>query len=78
MDQDVIDSADAFTKIFNVVLQAYAENGKKPINFFRLVLNPNSFSESVENIFYTSFLFRDGYLKLELGELYWILHSLIY
>lgn len=36
----------------------------EPINFFRFFINPNSYSQSVENLFFTSFLIKDSKLKL--------------
>jgi len=38
------------------------------INIFRFVVNPNDFAESVENIFYLSFLIRDGKCSLSWSE----------
>ncbi|PCH34744.1 hypothetical protein WOLCODRAFT_106472 [Wolfiporia cocos MD-104 SS10] len=35
------------------------------INIFRLIVNPNDFGQSVENLFYLSFLIRDGKCALE-------------
>ncbi|KZT67578.1 hypothetical protein DAEQUDRAFT_694011 [Daedalea quercina L-15889] len=34
-------------------------------NLFRLIINPNDFGQSVENLFYLSFLIRDGKCALE-------------
>ena len=34
------------------------------VNMFRLVINPHSFGQSVENLFYLSFLIRDGMVEL--------------
>ncbi|KAJ3968351.1 Nse4 C-terminal-domain-containing protein [Lentinula raphanica] len=39
-----------------------------PTNFFQFIMNPASFAQSVENLFYMSFLFREGRLGLYLGE----------
>ena len=35
------------------------------INLFKFIINPNDFAQSVENIFYLSFLIRDGKVALE-------------
>ena len=42
------------------------QNG--PVNLFRFVINPNDFAQSVENLFYVSFLIRDGECALEIEE----------
>lgn len=42
------------------------QNG--PVNLFRFVTNPNDFAQSVENLFYLSFLIRDGECALEIEE----------
>jgi len=42
------------------------QNG--PVNLFRFVINPNDFAQSVENLFYLSFLIRDGECALEIEE----------
>src|SRR6266404_6928415 len=42
------------------------QNG--PVNLFRFITNPNDFAQSVENLFYLSFLIRDGECALEIEE----------
>ncbi|CAR25753.1 ZYRO0A07304p [Zygosaccharomyces rouxii] len=41
------------------------KNGKRQINLFKFVINPQSFSKSVENLFYVSFLIKEGRVVLE-------------
>ncbi|KAI5949168.1 hypothetical protein KGF57_004766 [Candida theae] len=38
------------------------------VNFFKFFIDPHSFAQSVENLFYTSFLIKDGRLKLYMGK----------
>lgn len=44
------------------------KKGEEAINFFEFFIDPASFSQSVENLFFTSFLIRDGRLKLYKDE----------
>jgi hypothetical protein len=41
-----------------------------PANLFKFIINPDDFAQSVENLFYLSFLIRDGCcsLDVESGE----------
>jgi len=41
---------------------------RKPLDFWKFILDPNSFSQSVENIFHYSFLIKDGQTSLEIRD----------
>ncbi|XP_062436616.1 non-structural maintenance of chromosomes element 4 homolog A isoform X2 [Rhea pennata] len=50
-------------------LQTHFKNDPDaPISFFDLVIDPNSFARTVENIFHVSFIIRDGFARLKLDE----------
>ncbi|KAK5960804.1 Smc5-Smc6 complex subunit NSE4 PWA37_002242 [Arxiozyma heterogenica] len=68
---DLINNQDLTTpeqviKCYKLLLSKVGYNSK--ISLFKFILNPNSFAKSVENLFYTSFLIKDGRLILEPGD----------
>nr|XP_022286434.1 EP300-interacting inhibitor of differentiation 3-like isoform X2 [Crassostrea virginica] len=55
-------------KLYDLLQKLYKETDCNPICYFGFVLHPESFSQTVENIFYTSFLIRDGLAKILLDD----------
>jgi non-structural maintenance of chromosomes element 4 len=49
-----------------LVAQLLRENS--PINLFEFVINPTSFSQTIENIFYLSFSIRDARAKIDMDR----------
>lgn len=45
-------------------IKYYYKNNEKPLDFFGLILHPNDFGKTIENMLYVSFLVRDGIIKL--------------
>jgi len=54
--------------VLTCLITKYKENGKKPLNYFRFMLHPTSFGESVENLFHISFLIKEGKAKIFLVD----------
>lgn len=59
-------TANMVRKVYEIFLKKNSSpNG---MNFFKFFINPHSFSQSVENLFFTSFLIKDARLKLYLSD----------
>ncbi|KAG0142243.1 hypothetical protein CROQUDRAFT_673659 [Cronartium quercuum f. sp. fusiforme G11] len=61
---DTNDVTKMIPKIRGVLLEA-TQNGAADLNLFEFFINPNSYSQTVENLFFLSFLVKDGHAGIE-------------
>ncbi|GMT27452.1 hypothetical protein PFISCL1PPCAC_18749 [Pristionchus fissidentatus] len=62
-DQSVTKELDAIRKSLRRVMK---KEKSHIISYYGFVIDPDDFSRSVENMFYTSFLVKDNYIKIEI------------
>ncbi|KAJ2925138.1 hypothetical protein H1R20_g11961, partial [Candolleomyces eurysporus] len=65
-EEDIQRSENETVKNVAQIEELLSEEGQ--INLFSFIINPNDFAQSVENMFYLSFLIRDGKVALETTE----------
>lgn len=67
--EDAIDNLDDPTpEEQRALMDRYALRSTGGIDLLRFVVNPYSFGQTVENMFYVSFLIREGSIKLEFDD----------
>ncbi|ESO86547.1 hypothetical protein LOTGIDRAFT_235347 [Lottia gigantea] len=68
-DTDKMEATTAeVERIYKILEKCYEKTKNNPLCYFEFVTNPHSFGQTIENIFYVSFLVRDGVLKISLDE----------
>ncbi|XP_047458225.1 non-structural maintenance of chromosomes element 4 homolog A [Mugil cephalus] len=55
-------------RILGCLKSYYQDDPTSPISYYEFVIDPDSFSRTVENIFHTSFLIRDGLARMYLDD----------
>jgi len=54
--------------LFEVLEDAYKKSHQNPINYYDYIIDTDSYSNTIENMFYFAFLIRDGRAHLELDK----------
>uniref|UniRef100_A0A2K5CG18 Non-structural maintenance of chromosomes element 4 n=2 Tax=Aotus nancymaae TaxID=37293 RepID=A0A2K5CG18_AOTNA len=55
-------------RILGLLQTYFREDPDTPMSFFDFVVDPHSFSRTVENIFHVSFIIRDGFARIRLDQ----------
>lgn len=55
-------------RILGLLQMYFRKYPDTPVSYFEFVIDPNSFSRTVENIFYVSFIIRDGFARITLDQ----------
>ena len=61
-------TAETVERFYRALKREAAKYENGDVDFFEMVLDPTSFGRTTENIFYLSFLIRDGHVSLFLDE----------
>lgn len=68
INEDVEKGMDNRVNFFDKILkEEFSKNNEKSLSYDNFVIDSKSFTYTVENIFYTSFLVRDGKAKFQIG-----------
>lgn len=60
--------AEKVNIILKQVSDIFRANNRQPIPYYKLIVDPNCFMNTVENAFQMAFLARDGNIVIERGE----------
>ena len=62
LDDDA--NQEEVVRILGLLRRAYRDNEKQPVNYYKFVTNPKSYTYTVENMFHVSFLVRDQHAQI--------------
>ena len=66
-ENDKNGTVNEIERIFRI-LKKYYMKYNAPLCLYEFMVNPHSFSRTIENIFYVSFLVKDGYAKISIDK----------
>jgi hypothetical protein len=53
---------------YKQLVAAYKRNDKRPLDYFKFVIDPSSFCSTVENIFHVSFLVKERKVQISVDQ----------
>lgn len=62
------DSVEETVQKIKLLISNHLKETGKPIEFFRLILDPDEFGKTIENLLHVAFLVRDGIIKIQENE----------
>jgi len=68
INEDDIQKSENETSLNVLKVREILESLEGEVNLFNFIVNPNSFAQSVENLFYLSFLIRDGLVTMDVKD----------
>lgn len=54
--------------LYSVLVECYDRHNEEPINYYDYIIDTDSYSKTIENMFYCSFLIRDGKAHIDIGN----------
>lgn len=67
-DNETNNTVSETERIYDILKKYYARSEGAAICLYTFMINPHSFSRTIENIFYISFLVKDGFAKIYLED----------
>ncbi|XP_075407173.1 EP300-interacting inhibitor of differentiation 3 [Tenrec ecaudatus] len=68
LGNDQVTTEKEVERILGLLQTYFRQYPDTPVPYFEFVVDPNSFSRTVENIFYVSFIIRDGFARIRLDQ----------
>lgn len=68
VEQDVSDDADMDEADARAIFRRHGLATNWEVSLFQFAINPHSFGQTIENLFYISFLVKDGYVALDTDD----------
>jgi len=54
--------------VHRCLVEHFKKNGKQPVDYFQFIINPASFSKTIENMFHVSFLVKEGKARISVSK----------
>ncbi|XP_026314385.1 EP300-interacting inhibitor of differentiation 3 [Hyposmocoma kahamanoa] len=64
------EGSEMVSRVNRFLNKTFKERGGTPLSYFHVVIDPDSFSRTIENIYHVSFLVRDGMVAVKLDDNY--------